>query len=214
MLHPWAERPFELLLHGELHYRAGEDFDRRMALVSFDNAIEISITNYLGLNPILRRGNRTYPRDSVERWKTNFHSKLDFLELECSELQVEMYVERAHIVWCHDQRNDEYHQARASAPDRLVLEGIRRASLWVFEFLYDVPGVIPLLDERIAAMAAMKAPSPRTDEFDFLINAYCDEVRIGDFTFPPSEVLLSHDPEAYRALGLELREFSRPEETA
>ena len=54
---PWAYGPFELLLHAELHYRAGEDFDRRIAMIGFDNAIEVAITTYLGLHPI-QRGNR------------------------------------------------------------------------------------------------------------------------------------------------------------
>src|SRR5215218_8705880 len=63
MLRPWARGVFEIILHGELHYRAGEDFDRRMALISFDNAIEVAITTYLSLNPIQRQ-NRQYHEGS------------------------------------------------------------------------------------------------------------------------------------------------------
>ena len=51
-LKPWAYGPFEILLHAELHYRVGEDFDRRIAMIGFDNAIEVAITTYLGLHPI------------------------------------------------------------------------------------------------------------------------------------------------------------------
>jgi hypothetical protein len=29
-LRPWALGPFELILHAEMHYRNGEDFDRRI----------------------------------------------------------------------------------------------------------------------------------------------------------------------------------------
>ncbi len=46
-LPPWAKGPFELLVHAEGHFIAGEDFDRRIALISFDNAIEVAITTYL-----------------------------------------------------------------------------------------------------------------------------------------------------------------------
>jgi hypothetical protein len=54
MLPPWAEGPFELIVHGEMHLRSGQEFDRRMALISFDNSIEVSIHTYLGLHPIQR----------------------------------------------------------------------------------------------------------------------------------------------------------------
>lgn len=36
ILKPWAYGPFEILLHAELHYRAGEDSDRRIAMIGFD----------------------------------------------------------------------------------------------------------------------------------------------------------------------------------
>lgn len=64
-LKPWAWGPFEVLLHAELHYRVGEDFDRRIAMIGFDNAIEVAITTYLTLHP-MQRGNRTYPKADVE----------------------------------------------------------------------------------------------------------------------------------------------------
>ena len=80
-LQPWAIGPFELILHAEEHLRKGEDFDRRIALISFDNSIEVSITTYLSLHPI-HRGNRSYKREDVERWLHNYHTKLEFLDCE------------------------------------------------------------------------------------------------------------------------------------
>ena len=74
-LKPWAYGPFELLLHAELHLRNGDDFDRRIALISFDNAIEVAITTYLSLHPIQRQ-NRTYTRADVERWLENYHRSI------------------------------------------------------------------------------------------------------------------------------------------
>ena len=37
-LKPWVRGPFELIRHAEGHLKAGTDFDKRMALISFDNA--------------------------------------------------------------------------------------------------------------------------------------------------------------------------------
>ena len=76
-LPPWANGPFELLVHAEGHLLGGEDFDRRIALISFDNAVEVAIATYLTLNPI-QRGGRAYPRVDVDRWLNNYHTKLDF----------------------------------------------------------------------------------------------------------------------------------------
>ncbi|WDT79485.1 MAG: hypothetical protein MPW14_20465 [Candidatus Manganitrophus sp.] len=73
-LTPWALGPFEIILHAEMHYRNGEDFDRRIAVVGFDNAIEVAIHTYLSLHPIQRQ-NRTYPKGDVEKWLDNFHTK-------------------------------------------------------------------------------------------------------------------------------------------
>ncbi len=50
-LKPWADSTFDLILHAELCLRKGSDFDRRIALISFDNAIEVAITTYLNSHP-------------------------------------------------------------------------------------------------------------------------------------------------------------------
>jgi hypothetical protein len=86
-LKPWARGPFELLLHAELHRRDGDDFDRRMAVISYDIAIEVAITTYLTLNPI-QRGNREYPKDRVEKWLRNFHTKVEFFLIEVRDRNV------------------------------------------------------------------------------------------------------------------------------
>jgi hypothetical protein len=66
-LRPWAIRPFELIAHAEVHYRAGSDYDRRLALISYDNSIEASIIVYLNLDPI-QRNNKPYKKGDVAKW--------------------------------------------------------------------------------------------------------------------------------------------------
>ena len=60
-LKPWAAGPFELIRHADGHLKAGSDFDKRMALISYDNAIEVSVTTFLQLHPSQRAG-KTYER--------------------------------------------------------------------------------------------------------------------------------------------------------
>ncbi len=43
----WARGPYELIEHAEGHYHGDTDVDRRIALIGFDNAIEVAITTYL-----------------------------------------------------------------------------------------------------------------------------------------------------------------------
>jgi hypothetical protein len=146
---PWAARPFELIFHAEIHYRRGSDYDRRLALISFDNSIEVSITTYLSLNPI-QRGNRQYPRKDVERWMNNYHSKLDFFALEIQNRGLPEYKEKAEIVWYHDQRNEHYHGGGFGVPEQGTLDGIRQVALWVFSVLFETADVETKLESAIS----------------------------------------------------------------
>src|SRR6516162_8050108 len=148
-LPPWANGPFELLVHAEEHLRAGDDFDRRIALIGFDNAIEITIAAYLSLKPIQRR-NRSYSAAAVEKWMSNYHAKLDFLDGEISARKATWVVERTHIVWCHDSRNEQYHGGYRGVPEKRELDTARRAALWIFSFLFDVEDAEDRLTRAIA----------------------------------------------------------------
>jgi len=148
-LKPWAARPFELIFHAEIHYRRGSDYDRRLALISFDNSIEVSITTYLSLNPI-QRGNRQYPRKDVEKWTNNYHSKLDFFALEIQKRGLPEYREKAEIVWYHDQRNEQYHGGGFGVPEQDTLDRIRQVALWVFSVLFETGDVETKLEAAIS----------------------------------------------------------------
>src|ERR1039458_10195023 len=124
-LPPWTDGPFELLVHAEMHLRAGEGFDRRIALISFDNAIEVAIATYLTLHPI-QRGERKYKNDDVEKWLANYHSKLDFLAIELTERKLPWQVEHSHIIWAHAQRNEQYHGGNKGIPEKRCLGIVRR----------------------------------------------------------------------------------------
>ena len=157
-LKPWAARPFELILHAEIHYRSGSDYDRRLALISYDNSIEISITTYLSLNPI-QRGNRTYPRANVEKWMNNYHSKLDFLALEIQQRGLPEYKDKAEIAWYHDQRNEQYHGGGFGVPEQHTLDEIRQVALWVFSVLFETADVGAKLESAISESDKENIPS-------------------------------------------------------
>jgi hypothetical protein len=176
-LPPWANGPFELLVHAEEHLRAGGDFDRRIALIGFDNSIEITIAAYLSLKPIQRR-NRSYPVADVNKWMANYHR-------------------------CHDSRNDQYHGGYRGVPGKHDLDIARRAALWIFNLLFDVDDA----EDRLARAIAEKLPPPaaeRNPVYDTAIDGAYEAIDVGGHTYSTGEILYSLDYEAYRELGIEL----------
>jgi hypothetical protein len=148
-LNPWVRRPFELILHAEIHHRRSSDYDRRLSLISFDNSIEVSITTYLTLNPI-QRNNSQYRKEDVTKWLNNYHSKLDFLVDEIARRAIPMAWEKAAIVWYHDQRNELYHGSSSGVPEESTLRDIREVALWVFSVLFDMPDIEKRLSDAVS----------------------------------------------------------------
>jgi hypothetical protein len=201
-LPPWASGPYDLLVHADEHLRKGEDFDRRIALISFDNAIEIAIGVYLSLDP-LQRGGRRYNSAEVEKWCAGYHSKLEFLAFELATRKWLWEVDRAQIIWCHNHRNEQYHGAHKGVPERQVLTIVRRAALWIFGTLFEVPDIQEQL-ERSLAEKMPSAPPTRSPAFDTAIDSVLDRIEIGDQVYSASEALYYVDYQAYRDLGIQL----------
>jgi hypothetical protein len=202
-LKPWAYGPFELLLNAELHYRVGEDFDRRIAMVGFDNAIEVAITTYLGLHPI-QRGSRQYARANVDQWLNNYHTKVEFFFQECITRQITAVCQHDEIVWYHNVRNGQYHGGGANVPQRRELDGVRTAAMEVFAILFDAPDVSALLAAHVADNAG-PLPVPRTDEDDRMIDSVYGMIQVAGRMEYASDVTYALDPERYREIALELR---------
>jgi hypothetical protein len=194
-LKPWADGPFELILHAELHLQSRNDFDRRIALISFDNAIEVAITTYLTLDPIQRQ-NKSYQRIDVDRWLNNYHSKLDFIFQEAASRGISISCDKGEIIWCHKVRNDQYHGGGPTVPRERELADIRRAALEIFSILFDVPDVENLLKIRIAELTEASQPK-RNAEADKLIDERYGVVRVAGMTYYTSELLYGVDPFAY-----------------
>jgi len=180
--------------------RNGDDFDRRIALISFDNVIEVAITTYLSLNPIQRQ-NRTYPKVNVEQWLENYHTKIDFFMSEIQGRSLPVECEKADIVWYHDVRNGQYHGGSATLPQERELQGIRKAALWIFSVLYDVPNIEEVIENHITD--ADDHPK-RNDRHDKLIDQQFGVIEIAGQKYYTSEALHAVDPFAYGDVAAEL----------
>ena len=198
-LPPWANGLFELLVHAESHLRGASDFDRSIALIGFDNAIEVAISTYLTLHPI-QRGGRVIQGDKVDQWMKNYHTKLDFLESEIQSRNITWTIEKAHIIWAHDQRNEQYHGGKKGIPDSNTLMIARNAALWVFSILFNVGDPNGALEQTILNRALPEPPS-RDREFDIAIDAQYGVMTVGEQEYYASELLFAVDYAAYRDLG-------------
>jgi hypothetical protein len=208
MIPPWLNSSFYLLVHGELHYTLQEDFDRRLSLISFDNAIEASIACYLKLDPT-QRGNRPYQRERVRiALEGNYHHKLDFLFEEITNRSGICTYTRQEIIFVHNQRGHFYHESPDFIPSNDTLALARAAAFWIFVFLFEVPD---LESEVIAKIKQIRKVEdlyprdniidlyPRNKDIDELIDTEYPEIEILGIPYKPSEVLYAVDPIYYRA---------------
>lgn len=208
---PWAVGPFEMLYHAETHFLKGEDFDRRIALISFDNAIEVAITTYLALHPI-QRGQRQYQRTDIETWQRNYHTKLDFFYQEVGNRSLPELVEKADIIFYHQNRNDQYHNGGAGVPELHKLEGIRQAAIWIFSTLFDVTDTDTILREKVEAARRDENPHIRELEKDRAIDSEHGMTDIAGISYYTSEILFNVDYQAYKEIGEELLSLQEPDE--
>jgi hypothetical protein len=202
-LTPWALGPFEIILHAEMHYRDGDDLDRRIAIVGFDNAIELAIHTYLSLHPIQRQ-NRTYPKTNVEKWLDNFHSKVEFFINEVTSRGLPIVCDQAKFIWYHDVRNGQYHVGGATIPQARELEGIREAAMWVFSVLFEINDVIGLIEQHLTARSGDDLPK-RNDDDDRLIDSEYGTVELAGKPYYVSEIVHRFDPVLYSELVGEIK---------
>ncbi len=136
---PWTDGPRELLQHAADHLGLGEDFDRRIAMVSIDNAVELTIKTHLGL-PKRARGTNGPGRQELEAASESFPALLDMLDRYAADKLTG--VDLGDIEWYHRLRNQLYHSGNGVTVERARVEAYFQVALALFENLFgDVPHV-------------------------------------------------------------------------
>ena len=103
---PWSEGPKELLQHAVGHIAHDGDFDRRIAMISIDNAVELMVKTFLSL-PRRKLGTKGPSRKQLEEASNSFPSVLDLLEEFAGERLTGVSLDE--IEWYHRIRNQLYH---------------------------------------------------------------------------------------------------------
>lgn len=205
-LKPWTRAAIELIIHAELHLRDGGDFDRRIAHIGFDNAIEVAITTYLALKPIQRQ-NKSYKRDDVDRWMSNYHTKLEFLEQEARSRGWNLKVPTDEVVFYHDIRNSQYHAGGPGVPEADHLSALRIAALDTFAMLFGIRDMDRVLEECVQERSATKdARPPKNSTVDKILDMTNEPVLIAGQPYAVSEALFAADQDAYGAVVAAVKE--------
>jgi hypothetical protein len=103
---PWSEGPKELLQHAVDHISHDGDFDRRIAMISIDNAVELMIKTYLSL-PKRKTKYKGPSRKELEEASNSFPTLLDLIEKYADEKLTGVSLDE--IEWYHRIRNQLYH---------------------------------------------------------------------------------------------------------
>jgi len=133
MKNPWIDGPRELLQHAIDHLAQGNDFDRRIAMISIDNAVELTIKTYLGL-PKRALDHLGPSRKELEQASESFPALLDLLEKYAGHKIVGLGLDD--IEWYHRIRNQLYHSGNGITVEKSKVETYFELASALFESLF------------------------------------------------------------------------------
>jgi hypothetical protein len=131
-LAPWASGPGEILQHGINLLDEDSDKNRRLAMLSIDNAVELMIKTYLGL-PKRVTGLRI-SRAEYAQISESFPQMLDALEKHSADRIGGINL--GEIEWYHRLRNELYHQGNGLTVERNKVVVYAELAQALFERLF------------------------------------------------------------------------------
>ena len=161
---PWIDGPSELLQHAIDHLALEGDFDRRLAMISIDNAVEIMVKTHLGL-PRRTRGCPGPPRRELDQASESFPALLDLLNKYDADKITDLSLDD--IEWYHRIRNQLYHSGSGITVELDKVEAYLQIAIMLFENLFGTP---PSLDNA----GNLKT---KTGEFLFLWSEFQSRLR-------------------------------------
>lgn len=131
--HPWASGPSEILQHGLSLLKKDSDTNRRLALLSIDNSVELAIKTYLSLPR--RATNIRLSRKEYLEISESFPRLLDALEQYAAE-KLEG-IDLSDIEWFHRLRNELYHQGNGLTVEKDKVEIYAELAKILFRNLFE-----------------------------------------------------------------------------
>jgi hypothetical protein len=131
---PWIEGSRELLKHAVEHMSNASDFDRRIAFISIDNSIELSIKTYLSLPKRIRK--KIGPsRKELQDAENSFPTYLDLIEKY--DLDKLSSISLDDVEWYHRLRNQLYHNGNGLTVDKSKVEAYFEIAKTLYESLFN-----------------------------------------------------------------------------
>ena len=129
---PWASGPSEILQHGLSLLNKDTDSNRRLAMLSIDNAIELTIKTFLSLPRRINGINLS--RKEYQEISESFPQLLDALEKHAVDKLDG--IDLGEIEWFHRLRNELYHQGNGLTVDRDKVEIYAELAKLLFRNLF------------------------------------------------------------------------------
>jgi hypothetical protein len=143
MPNPWTDGLQELIQQAMDHLALGGDFDRRIAMISVDNSVELMIKTYLGL-PERARGFKEPSRKELEIASESFPGLLDLLQNYATHKITGLSLDD--IEWYHRLRNQLYHSGNGFTVDVSKVETYLQLAISLFESPF---GFLPSINLRV-----------------------------------------------------------------
>ncbi len=155
---PWASGPGEILAHGISLLRTDNDANRRLSLLSIDNAVEQTIKTFLGLPKRVTGLNLT--RKEYEEISESFPRLLDALNTHAPERLGDL--DLGEIEWYHRLRNQLYHEGNGLTVEKDKVVVYARLAQVLYESLFGAPARVDIPEPpRTGASAGVLEGAPR-----------------------------------------------------
>ncbi len=149
MEHTWASGAIELIKHADSHTHLETAFDRRIAFISIDNAVETSVRTFLSL-PHSKSGVKV-PRKELDGVENSFPGLLALLWQHAGNRLTG--IDGADIEHYHRIRNTLYHQGTGLSVDEQYLLAYRQIAVLLLKNLFGIalgdPKPAPTLERLI-----------------------------------------------------------------
>ena len=133
---PWMDGPIELLFHGWEHLKTNNAFNNRMAMISFDNAIEVGINVYLKYALDQSNLSSDQKREIFDR-HNSFHKKLDLVN-QCKATNSSEF-DFSKIRFGHNLRNTLYHNGNGISIEYEKVKDYGNMCTILMGSLFDLP---------------------------------------------------------------------------
>src|SRR6266850_3065877 len=138
---PWASGPGEILSHGLRLLSQDNDTNRRLAMLSIDNAVELMLKTYLGLPQ--RETGLSISRREYDEISESFPRLLDAIHKhKAKDLE---QIDLSEVEWYHRLRNQLYHEGNGLTVEKEKVVHYSDLAKLLFEALFDIPLTTPEL---------------------------------------------------------------------